>query len=293
MATTTIHNRDVRLMRGVRRAILYAVVILLAAMFTFPYLWTISSSLKATHELYTYPPLMFPEKMIFDNYPEVFRLHPFGIWIWNTILVTTLSTVGATASAMLVAYAFARLRYPGKNILFMITLATMMLPSEVTLVPTFLIFYKLGWLDTLKTLWFPSWLGGGAFNIFLMRQFIQTLPRELDEAALIDGADYFKILTTILVPLMKPVIATVAVIHVVWKWSEFMGPLVFLNSTDKLTIALGLRFFDEWGKYVGQGLPQDNYLMAACVITTMPIIVLFFATQGLFVQGIAMTGIKG
>jgi multiple sugar transport system permease protein len=292
MVRTTIHNPAAVFSRKLWRAFLYLLVIVIGIMFMFPYFWTISSSFKATHELYTWPPTLLPERPIWDNYPHVFELHPFGTWLRNTVLITILSTIGTTLSATIVGYSFARLRWPGRDIIFLITLGTMMLPGEVTLIPKFLIFKELGWLDTIRPLWIPAFFGGGAFDIFLLRQFIQTIPKELDEAAYIDGASRFRILTTILVPLMKPAIATVTVIHFVWKWSEFMGPLIYLNTTAKFPVALGLRFFEEWGQSTGTSIPQDNFLMAACVMSSAPILMLFFFTQRYFVQGIVMSGLK-
>ena len=293
MATSTsIHNPAVVFSHKLWRVFLYLLVILIGVMFMFPYFWTVSSSLKATHELYTWPPTMIPEQPIWNNYPHVFELHPFGIWLRNTVLITVLSTIGTTLSATVVGYALARLRWPGRDIIFLITLGTMMLPGEVTLIPKFLIFKELGWLNTIRPLWIPAFFGGGAFDIFLLRQFIQTIPKELDEAAYIDGASRFRILSTILVPLMKPAIATVTVIHFVWKWSEFMGPLIYLNTTNKFPVALGLRFFEEWGQSTGTSIPQDNFLMAACVMSSAPILMLFFFTQRYFVQGIVMSGLK-
>jgi multiple sugar transport system permease protein len=277
----------------VGRLSLYLLVIALAVLFMFPYFWTISSSLKAMDDLYTYPPSLIPKVPQPLNYVYVFELHPFGRWLWNSLVITLLSTIGTVGSATVVAYSFARLRWPGRDLFFLLTLATMMIPAEVTLIPQFLIFRHLQWIDTIRPLWVPAFFGGGAFDIFLLRQFARTIPREMDEAAIIDGAGHFRILTTILIPLMKPAIATVTVIHVVWKWAEFMGPLIYLNSSDKFPVALGLRFFEEWGKTVGQAIPQDHYLMACCVMSTTPILLLFFFTQRYFVQGIVMSGIKG
>ncbi|HHX45481.1 MAG TPA: carbohydrate ABC transporter permease [Chloroflexi bacterium] len=292
-SATMVKRQDTTPGRRAWRALLYALVFFLGAVFMFPFFWTISSSLKATHELYLWPPPILPETPIWDNYAEVFRLFPFGTWVINTIMVCFLATTGSVLSATVVAYSFARFRYPGRDLLFMITLGTMMIPTEVTLIPQFLIFKELDWLNTIRPLWIPHWFGGGAFNIFLLRQFIQTIPRELDQAALIDGAGRLRILFAIVMPLIKPALATALVISLIWNWSDFLGPLVYLNSSSKYTLALGLRFFDEWGRSTGQGLPQDHYLMAACVMSSTPILVLFFSTQRYFVQGIVMTGIKG
>jgi multiple sugar transport system permease protein len=288
----TIHSQRARLHRRASRALLYAIVAVLATVFMFPYFWTISSSLKPIDELYTFPPTLLPTQLMPLNYLYVFELHPFGLWLRNTLIITTLSTIGTVASATFVAYSFGRLRWPGRDLFFLFTLGTMMLPDEVTMIPRFLIFSQLAWLDSWRPLFIPAFFGGGAFDIFLLRQFVQTIPRELDEAAFIDGASRLRILTTILIPLMKPAIATVTVIHVVWKWSEFVGPLIYLNSSEKFPVALGLRFFEQWGKTVGQAIPQDHYLMACCVMSSAPVLVLFFLTQRFFVQGIVMTGLK-
>ena len=292
MAGATTHEQGVLLRRKFQRGSLYLLVIALAVMFMFPYFWTIASSLKATDELYMYPPTLLPKVPHPENYAYVFELHPFGIWMRNTAIITVLSTIGTVGSAVICSYAFSRLRWPGRELIFMLTLGTLMLPGEVTLIPRFLIFRRLEWLDTWLPLVVPAYFGGGAFDIFLLRQFLQTIPRELDEAAVIDGAGHFRILVMVLIPLMKPAIATLTVIHFIWKWSEFMGPLIYLNSSDLFPVALGLRFFEEWGKTVGQAIPQDHYLMACCVMSTAPILLLFFFTQRYFVQGIVMTGLK-
>ena len=295
MATTTatIHERRALAAETFRRGVLYFVVIALATMFMFPYVWTIASSFKATQELYIYPPTLLPKVWHPENYAYVFELFPFDLWMRNTLILTVVSTIGTVGSAIIVSYAFARLRWPGRDFLFMLTLGTLMLPGEVTLIPRFLIFRQLKWLDTFAPLLVPAFFGGGAFDIFLLRQFIMTIPRELDEAAYIDGASRFRILMSVLVPLMKPAIATLTVMHIVYKWSEFLGPLIYLNSSELFPVALGLRFFEEWGKTVGQAIPQDHYLMASVVMSTTPILLLFFFTQRFFVQGIVMTGLKG
>jgi len=289
----TIHERRALINRVLWRGFLYILVIVLAVIFMFPYFWTIASSLKSLDELYLYPPTLLPSRLHPENYVFVFSIHPFGLWMRNSVIITVLSTIGTVGSATIVSYAFGRLRWPGRDLIFMLTLGTLMLPGEVTLIPRFLIFRKLGWLDTWLPLFVPAYFGGGAFDIFLLRQFVQTIPRELDEAAFIDGASRLKILTTVIVPLMKPAIATLMVIHIVYKWSEFLGPLIYLNSSDLFPIPLGLRFFEEWGKSVGQAIPQDHYLMACCVMSSAPILLLFFFTQRYFVQGIVTTGIKG
>jgi len=202
-----------------------------------------------------------------------------------------MATLGTMISASLVAYSFARFRFPGRNILFLVTLSTMMIPSSVTLIPQFILFNKLGWVDTLRPLWVPSWFGGGAFYIFLLRQFFMTLPMELDEAARIDGAGYFRVFWNILLPLCKPVLATVGIICFMAHWSNFMSPLIYLNSNENFTVSVGLQFFSEERELGGP--PLHHLLMAATALSIIPCIALFFATQRYFVRGIVMTGLKG
>ena len=206
----------------------YTVLVLLSLLFMFPWLWTIGTSLKTSQELYIFPPPFVPKVAQWSNYPKVFELIPFANFMLNSVIVVALSTTGAVLSALVVAYSFARFRWRGRDAIFAITLATMMLPAEVTLIPQYLLFKQLGWLNTFRPLWVPAWFGGGAFNIFLMRQFIMTLPREFDEAATIDGANPIRILTTVLAPLMTPVLATIAVLSLIWGWNDFMGPLIYL-----------------------------------------------------------------
>jgi ABC-type glycerol-3-phosphate transport system permease component len=225
------------------------------------------------------------------NYPRVFELVLFGKWFINSVIVVSLATLGNVISATVVAYSFARFRWRGREAIFAITLATMMLPAEVTLIPQYLLFKQLGWINSIRPLWVPAWFGGGAFSIFLLRQFVMTLPREFDEAAEIDGASTLRILLQVLVPLMKPVLATIAVIVFIGGWDDFMGPLIYLQSAENFTIALGLRYF---AANEGQpGIPTTHLLMAATVMSTTPIVVLFFVAQRYFVQGIVMSGIKG
>ncbi|MEN6480037.1 MAG: carbohydrate ABC transporter permease [Anaerolineales bacterium] len=273
------------------RTLLYVLVCILAIIFAFPFFYTISSSLKGQWEVLLFPPTMLPEVPQWQNYVRVFQVTPFGTWLLNTINVVVLSTSGAVISSTLVGYSLARFKYRGRDLLLMVALATMMLPGQVTLIPQFLLFNKLGWINTIRPLWIPSWFGGGAFNIFLMRQFMMTLPMELDEAAAIDGASRLRTLLTILVPLCKPAIATMAVISFMGNWSDFMSPLIYLNSQDKFTVAVGLNYF----KAVPASTEEQfyHYLMAACVISLAPCLIMFFSAQRYFVRGIAMTGLKG
>ncbi|MFH1086509.1 MAG: carbohydrate ABC transporter permease [Chloroflexota bacterium] len=276
------------------RGPLYALVGVLSLIFGFPFLWTLMTSLKTSGELGVFPPLLFPEVPQWANYVRVFTLfrYPAGRWFLNTVYIVFMSTVGTVLSATLVAYGFARFRFRGRDALFMVTLGTMMLPSQVTLIPQFIFFHRLGWVNTFRPLWVPSFFGGGAFNIFLLRQFFLTLPRELDEAAKIDGAGYWRIFWQVLIPLCKPVVATIAIISFMAHWSDFMGPLIYLNKPAMYTISVGLRFFHD-NPEQSYGDRLEHIMMAATVLSIIPCLIVFFTGQSYFVRGIVMSGIKG
>ncbi len=275
--------------RRLGRVAIYLSVVVFGVIFAFPLYWAIATSLKSEPELYYYPPLFWPEGFLIGNYNEVVTKYPFTYWFWNSSVVSALTVAGVTVSSVVVGYSFARFRYPGRDLIFMATLATMMFPAQITLIPTFIMFRLFGWLNTIWPLVVPH-LGGSAFAIFLLRQFIMSLPRDLDEAAVIDGANYPQILWSVLVPLMKPAIATVAVITFISAWNDFMGPLIYLNKPNSLTLAVGLRFFQN---QPADARRFDHYMMSMVVMTTVPCIVLFFLAQKTFVQGIVMSGIKG
>lgn len=275
------------------RILLYAFVIILCIIFGFPLFWTLMGSLKTPADLAKFPPVWIPPDIQWVNYVKIFGISriPVTTWALNSFIVVVLGTTGTVITASLVAYSFARFEYRGRDTLFMITLATLMIPAQVTLIPQFVLFHRLGWINTLLPLWVPLWFGGGAFAIFLMRQFFLSLPRDLDEAALIDGASYFRIFWSILLPLCKPVLATLAIIMIIELWGDFLGPLIYLNSPEKFTVAVGLQFFNSVPDVGGE--PMKHLLMAACVLSMLPIIIVFFIGQRFFVQGIVMSGIKG
>ncbi len=277
--------------RRISRSILYTIAAIGAVVSLAPFVWSISGSLMTDIEVSSYPPKLVPDEVMWENYVTIWTSVPFASWIFNSLIVATVGTLGAVTSSTIVAYSFARFRYPGREILFLIVLSTLMLPVEVTLIPQYLLFRELGWLDTLLPLIVPAYLGGGAFNIFLMRQFILGIPRELDEAAYIDGASTWSILWRIIVPLSKPALATIAVIGVINNWNEFLQPLIYLNTVENFTLAVGIRFFQLAG--IPNVLSMNHYLLAAAVIMTLPIVLLFFLAQNYFVRGIVMSGIKG
>jgi ABC-type glycerol-3-phosphate transport system permease component len=273
------------------RLLLYVVTTVLGLMFLFPFAWTLSSSLKSVQEIVAFPPTLVPRNIQWQNFWVTWTTVEFGPYFVNSTIVTGLSLLGGIPSALLVAYGFARFRFPGRTVLFGICLSTLMLPEEVTFIPLYIVFRNLGWIDTLAPLIVPSFLGGGAFTIFLLRQFILTIPYELDEAALIDGAGRIRILFSIIVPNSVPALATAAVFNFISHWNEFFGPLIFLNSRKNFTIPLGLVTLRTYAGDPGE--PKDHLLMAGSVIATLPIIIIFFLAQRYFIQGIATSGLKG
>ena len=278
-----------------RTILVYGAYILASAVFVFPFLWAISGSLKTGWQLEEYPPRFVPDPVQWHNYVEIWEIVPLARFIWNTLVITMLSMLGGVFTAALVAYGFARFRFPGRDVLFTILLATMMLPAQVTLIPQFVMFFKLHWVDTYLPLVVPSYFGGGAFGIFLLRQFFRTLPMELDEAAKIDGASYPRIFFTILLPLSKPALIALAIRRFLTGWGNFLGPLIYLNSPEKMTISVGLRFLATTANMESQlsGEPTTHLLMAASVVATIPSILVYVVAQRYLIEGIVLTGTKG
>lgn len=286
-----IRPREASSVARIRRALLVAVLIVLALTFILPFYWTIVTSLKSADEIYVFPPTWLPTVPRWGNYAEVWQVVPYGLFVRNTLVVAMLGVVGQVGTATLVAYGFARFRFPGRDLLFLITLGTLILPAEVLLVPTFLLFKYLGWLNTLAPLIVPHWFGGGAFYIFLLRQFFLTLPRDFDDAAKVDGAGPLRILWSVLAPLSKPALATAAILSFLARWNEFLQPVIYLNSPDRFTLAVGINYFQAQGSLGGK--PLTHLLMAAALMMALPCIVLFFVGQRFFVQGVTLSGIKG
>jgi multiple sugar transport system permease protein len=279
-----------RVRRLFRSAAQYLVVWALLVVFAFPVYYMVIVSLMTTHETEAWPPLLLPLSFHWQNYETVFTAVPLARWFFNTVRIAFFSVLGTTASSALVGYGFARFRFPLRNVLFMLTLATMMLPGQITLIPQFIVFHKLGWINTYLPLIVPPFFGGGAFFIFMMRQFVMQLPRDLDEAALIDGASYPRILFSVLLPLMKPALGTVAILMFMGSWNDFLGPLIYIQSNKLMTLSIGLRL---WDTSAMEYRSQANLMMAMCVVMTAPCVALFFSSQSVFVRGIATTGIKG
>jgi len=265
----------------------YAILTAFGALFLIPFVWVLSTSLKGNEQIFTIPPQWIPSRLRWENYMEVFRRMPVLLYLKNSVVVTVLQMIGIVASSSLVAYAFAILRWPGRNILFGVLLATMMLPMQVTMIPVFVLFKQLGWLDTFKPLVVPAFLGGGAFNIFLLRQFFLGIPADIADAARIDGCSEFRIYWNIMLPLAAPALATVAIMTFMFSWNDFLGPLIYLSEKNKSTLALGLSMF------VGQQTNEWALLMAASILMMIPMVAVFFFFQKYIIQGFTMSGIKG
>lgn len=256
--------------------------------FLLPFYTSLAMSLKTPEELATTAAWSWPKNVTYANYTEVLT-NPnvnFLRLFWNTVIVAGLATIGVILSSSLVAYAFAKMRFPGKDRLFILLLSTMMLPAIVTMIPTYFLFKELGWINTFLPLVVPAFFGGGAFNIFLLRQFFMGIPRELEEAAQIEGAGHWTIYSKIIMPLSGSALATVGIFCFIYNWKDFMGPLVYLNDPEKQTLEIGL------STYNSLRAEQWHLLMAGSVMVTIPLIVMFLMGQRYFVKGMAMTGLK-
>ena len=264
----------------------YIVMTAIALIFMIPLLWMLSTSLKARWEIFVFPPQWIPETMHWENYTEAFTRYPLGRFMLNTVFLVAVNIIGQLFAVPLVAYGFARLHFPGKSVLFFIMLATMMMPGHIRLIPLFAIYNKLGWLNTYWPLIVPSFFGS-PFFIFLMIQYMRTLPRDLDDAARIDGANTWGILYRVILPLCKPPLTIILVFTFLWSWNEFMHPLIFLNSFELYPIQVGLAFFR--GRYS----VEWNLFMAATLVSIVPILVLYFFSQKQLIGGIASVGLKG
>ncbi|RJP72824.1 MAG: carbohydrate ABC transporter permease [Ignavibacteriales bacterium] len=269
-----------------RSTFVYLLLSAFALFFIIPFLWILSTSLKGDAQIFIIPPQWIPETFHWENYAKVFERIPFLLYVKNSVFISVIVIIGTVLSSSIVAYSFACLNWPGKNILFIIVLATMMLPAQVIMIPVFVFFKEIGWLNTFKPLTLPAFLGGGAFNIFLLRQFFLSIPRDLLDSARIDGCSEFRIYWNIVLPNAKPALATVAILTFMFSWNDFLGPLIYLSDQAKGTIALGL------GMFVGQYVTEWSLLMAASMLMMLPMLIIFFVFQKYFIQGFIMSGIK-
>ncbi len=279
-------RRRKRIRDGLRQGGTHAILLVMSVAFALPFFWLLSSSLKPESQLFRLPPEWIPHPIVWANYPKALTYIPYAIYFRNTLYICVFNLVAAILSASFVAYGFSRIPWPGRDVLFIILIATLMIPYPVTMIPTYLIFRWLGWINTFNPLTWPA-LTGSAFFIFLMRQFYMTIPMELSEAAKIDGSSEMGIYTRIMLPLSKPALATVGLFSFMWNWNDFLGPLIYLDKKEKYTIALGL-----YGFLSRQG-SKWALLMAASAVTIAPVIIVFFFAQRTFIQGITLTGIKG
>ena len=281
-----------RMLRRIRHAtaegISHIILIAVAVLFFVPFVWLVVTSLKPLNQVFTDPPQWIPRPIMWQNYVEALTspAFPFLRLLRNTLFYTATSTLGVVLSSIIVAYAFARLEFRGRDVLFAITLSTMMLPGIVTLIPTYILFRWFGWVGTYAPLIVPYFFGS-AYNIFLLRQFMMTIPWELTDAAKVDGANEFTTMFKIVTPLIKPALLVIAVFHFMWTWNDFFGPLIYLDEITEYPLVMGLyafqtRFGVKW-----------NLMMAASLSTTLPLIILFFIAQRYFIEGITLTGLKG
>ena len=270
----------------ITRSVVYVTLVMLGALFIFPFLWMLSTSFKTSAEVFNWPPNLIPRVWDFTNYPSAMTYLPFDLYFKNTIIYAVLAVIGTVFSCTLVAYGFSKIRFIGRDKLFILVLATMMLPGQVKMIPTYILFAKIRWVGSFLPLIVPTFFGS-AFFIFMLRQFFLTIPYELSEAARIDGCSEFRIYSSIILPLARPAVATVALFRFMDAWNDFTGPLIYLTKQTMYTVTVGL------SQFVGMHGTKWGMLMAAATVVTAPIVILFFFTQKTFIEGIATTGLKG
>jgi multiple sugar transport system permease protein len=279
-------NRHARNRKTIRSIAAHTALILLSLVFLVPFLWLVSTSLKIDTQILVFPPVWIPQPVTFQQYVLGLSYIPFLTYLKNTAIYCGLSVIGCVISSSLVAYSLARIRWSGRELLFAVIIATLMVPTQVTLIPLFLVFKNLGWIGSLKPLIVPYFFLQ-PFSIFLLRQFFLTIPHELSEAARVDGANEFRIYWSIIMPLATPVLATVGLFTFLGTWNDYLGPLIYLNDPAQYTLSLGLAQFQ------GEHNVLWGPLMAVSVVMIVPVLIAFFFTQRTFIQGITMTGIKG
>ncbi|NLE45117.1 MAG: carbohydrate ABC transporter permease [Chloroflexi bacterium] len=274
--------------RHIKRAITYLILSIGGAVILLPFFWMISSSLKKQWDVYHFPPVWIPNPPQWQNYVDALTVYPFHLYLLNTSTIVVLTCLGTVLSCSLAGYGFSRLRAPGRDVIFVLLLSTMMLPYTVTMIPLFMLFNKLRWVDTFRPLIVPAFFGN-AFSVFLLRQFFLTIPRELEDAARIDGCSSLMIYWRIVLPLSTPALATVAIFQFMGSWNDFLGPLIYLSDEGHRTVALALAYFQGSAR-VG---PQMHLMMAVAFVALIPPLLLYFFAQRLFIQGIVFTGVKG
>jgi multiple sugar transport system permease protein len=269
------------------RFIVYFVLIIGSVLMILPFIWLIRSSVMSDGQIFDFPPKWIPHPFMWSNYVNSLTQAPFFTYFKNTMIIEIGVVPGVLLTAGFSAYSFARLDWRGKRIIFALIISTLMLPYAVTLIPTFIMWKSINAINTFWPLIVPAWFGGGAFNVFLLRQFFLSIPRELDEAAYMDGANPWQVFWKIIVPLSKPAFIAVGIFTFIGVWNDFLSPIIYLNDDSKFTLALGL------AQFLGQYQQQWGYLMAASTAVLLPIVILFFVLQKYFIEGIALTGTKG
>jgi multiple sugar transport system permease protein len=272
------------------RVLVWLILCVGSVVMMLPVAWMVSTSLKEPGQVFRFPPEWIPDPVVWRNYPDALTQMPFDRYVANTLFITVSNMVGVAVSSSLAAYAFARLQFPGRDAIFWMLVSTLMLPQAVILIPRYIEFRYLGWVDSWKALIIPNFFAaglGGVFFVFLLRQFFRTIPRELTDAAKVDGASEFRIYWQIVLPLSRPVLAVVLIFTFLDNWNNYLEPLIFLSSPDKFTVALGLASFR------GLFTTQWHLLMAASTVMILPVVALFFLLQRYFVRGVVLTGIKG
>jgi len=286
METTNKMNSSIKKNKSMTKILVYVIIVVFSAIFLVPFVWMLCTSLKSFQEIYQNPPTIIPHKLYLTNYVLAVTKMPFFLYFMNTLVISVLCVVGTVLSSSMVAYSMSKIKWKGSKFLFPIIVGTMMIPTQVTMIPLYILFTKMNLVGTMVPLILPTFFGG-AYYIFLLRQFFRTIPDSLIESATIDGAKDITIFTKVILPLCKPAVTSVAIFTFLANWSDFLGPLLYLNKQDQYTLSLGLQafmqtHFVEWGP-----------LMAASLVFTVPIIILFFFAQSYFIEGITVTGIKG
>jgi len=287
-ASAALYARHRRRNRIFHALLVYGVLTLVSLLFLLPLAWMIVTAFKTPQEAILFPPTIIPRQIAWDNFAKAWTFPgmQFTRWTINTLVISGTVLIGVLLTSSLVAYGFARIRFPGREFWFIATIASIMLPPQVTLIPLYILFYRIGWLNTLNPLIIPAWFGGGALNIFLLRQFFLQIPTELEEAAYIDGANRFQIWWRIFLPLSVPALLTVAIFTFQSTWNDFYGPLIFLTGKENYTLALGINLF------AGTTGTEIQYMMAISFLMTIPMVVVFFVAQRYFIGGIVLTGVN-
>jgi multiple sugar transport system permease protein len=287
---TTPSSRRRSLDEWLLRGLVYLLLLLGVAVVMIPFLWMLSTSLKEQSDLFTYPPEWIPNPIRWSNYRQAWQVLPFNRFLFNTVFMTVLAMTAELISSAIVAYGFARFRFPGRNVLFIILLSTMMLPGILTLIPKFVMWRSIDRIDTFTPLTVGAWFAWGPSFIFLLRQFFMTIPREIEEAAIIDGASTAQVFRQIMLPLVKPALLAIGVLSFQANWNNFEGGLIYLSTLEKYPLVLGLQFF---GASLSREAPQWNLMMAMSTVMAAPILLLFFLAQRYFIEGLTVGAVKG